>query len=77
MKKKNKYQNPEFWQAIFSRFARAFIAGALSGVSLVTLTDITTWTDLGRAINVLLVSAVIGGINGVYMALDKWVRFKV
>ena len=72
----SKVKSTVFWTAVFNRFFRAFVAGALTGVSIITVSDVTTWTDLGTTINAMLVSAVIGGINGVIMALDKAVRCK-
>ena len=73
----DKVQSTEFWIAIFNRFGRAFITGALTGMAIISIGDISTWTDLGATLNAMLVSAVIGGINGVLMAVDKAVRFTV
>lgn len=68
--------NKELVKAIWLRFARAFVFGALASITLATLNDVHTWAELAKVLNMLGISAVIGGINGVYMAIDKAARFQ-
>jgi hypothetical protein len=63
-------------KVITLRFIRAFVTGALSTMVLLTVGDISNWSDLASALNVLAISGVIGGINGVLQAGDKLLRWK-
>ena len=63
-------------KVIALRFVRAFITGALSTMVLLTASDISNWSDLASALNVLAISGVIGGINGILQAGDKLLRWK-
>jgi hypothetical protein len=62
-------------KVLVSRFLRAFIAGFASTVTVVSIQSVTTWADLGTALNAILLAGVIGGISGVLMALEKWTRW--
>jgi hypothetical protein len=63
-------------KVVLVRFVRAFIAGAVSTMALITINDVSNWTDLAYAINALIISGVVGGINGFLLAVDKLVRWK-
>jgi predicted transcriptional regulator len=63
-------------KVVLVRFARAFIAGALSTMALITINDVNNWTDLAYAINALVISGAVGGINGLLLAVDKLARWK-
>lgn len=63
-------------KVILIRFLRAFISGALATGVLATTQDITTWTSLFSALQVLTISIIIGGISGVLMAGDKLLRWE-
>ena len=76
MTKKEREQLKIMYKAVFVRFIRAFVAGAITSISLLSAADISSWTDLSRATSNLILSAVIGGMNGVLMAVDKLYRFK-
>lgn len=69
----------EKFKVIGIRFGKAFIAGALSACSLVAValfTGVTTWVQLGSSVNTLAIVAIGGGITGVIMGGDKWLRWQ-
>ena len=76
MKNKSKFSNPQFWTAMTERFVRAFISGALAIAVPIELANIKDWNDLKIQVGLLMISLVVGGINGVLMAVDKGLRFK-
>lgn len=63
------------YKAIIRRFSKAFIAGFVSSAGLITVSDISTWTDLGNALQLLTVAGIVGGVNGILMAVDKFIRW--
>lgn len=63
------------YQVVLNRFVKAFVAGFLSTAASVTLQSAATWTELGTALNALLLAGIIGGISGVLMAAEKWSRW--
>lgn len=55
------------------RFIQAGLYGALSTASVVTYyTGVQTWEQFHSASNALILSALIGFITGVFMALHKY-----
>lgn len=60
--------------SLLLRFLRAFVAGAVSVMITVMPLSTGSWTDLGKWLSGLALAGIIGGISGVLMALDKWVR---
>ncbi len=67
------------FQVIFVRFLKSFVAGALSACSLIAValfTGVTTWAQLGTSLNTLAIVAIGGGVTGVIMGGDKWLRWQ-
>ena len=58
------------------RFARGFLAGALSSAGLITFADAGSWAELSNAIPNLFFAVISGGVSGGLLALDMWVREK-
>ena len=65
------------WTSIGLRFLKAFIAGSLSTAVLITVTDPTNWQEVSYAFAALATSMMVGGINGVIMAAQKWWSWKM
>lgn len=63
-------------KAVAFRFLKAFISGAATSATLITLANIHTWTDLYSALNGIILSLVIGGMNGVFMGAEKFLSWK-
>lgn len=63
------------YQSVLNRFVWAFISGFLSGASMVTLADVHIWGQLNTALQALLLSGVVGGINGVLLAGKKYLTW--
>lgn len=61
-------------KAVALRAVRAFITGALSAITVITVANVHVWSDLIAWVNMLGLAAVVGGINGVLMGADKWWR---
>lgn len=66
----------EMREALLRRFVKAFISGALSAATLISIVTPGSWQELQTALSLLLISMVIGGINGVLMAAQKWWSWK-
>ena len=58
------------------RALRGFVSGALSTASLITVANVSTWTELSSIVAALLLSVTIGGINGLLLGADKLVRWE-
>lgn len=63
-------------ERIALRFVKAFIAGFITSIGLITVENIHVWSDLGNVLNAIALSGVIGGINGVIMAAEKMWNWK-
>ena len=74
MAKTNKIMKIKY-RAILIRFAKAFLSGAVSTATIITVTNVGTWSELAIALQALSLSAIVGGINGLLMAAEKWVRW--
>ncbi len=59
-------------RAILIRFLKGGVAGAISMVSVISLANISTWTELQTALVSLSLAAIVGFITGVIMAAEKW-----
>lgn len=60
-------------KSVLLRFVRAFVAGAVS--VMITIVPMTGgWKDLGTWLSSLALAGIIGGISGVLMAVDKYLR---
>jgi len=56
------------------RFLRGFIAGAVSTMTLISVANINTWSDVGALINAWAIAAIVGGGSGLIQAIDKYFR---
>lgn len=63
------------FKVIATRFSKVFIAGFFSTAAVISLQSAASWSDLGTALNALLLAGVIGGISGVLVAGEKWYRW--
>lgn len=61
-------------KALALRFVRGFIAGAVSSMLMINLGAVNTFTDLKVFLSALAISAIVGGINGALLAIDKYFR---
>lgn len=61
---------------VLIRFLKAFTSGFFTGAVLVTFANVHQWSDLGGTFSAIGLSAVIGGLNGVWMALEKYSFWK-
>ncbi len=64
------------YKAIVMRFVKAYISGAATVLSVATVNNIHSWTDLSTALNIILLASVVGGVNGIFMATEKYARWK-
>lgn len=63
-------------KSVLMRFAKAFLSGAASAAALITVSNVSTWTDLPSALNAAIISIIVGGINGVFMGAEKWMNWE-
>lgn len=71
--------NPKY-TAVLLRAGRMFVIGAVSTMStvsaIITVGNIQSWHSLATALNVVILSLLIGGINGVLAGADKLIRWE-
>lgn len=68
-------QNPKsLLYRVLLRFARGFMAGAVSSMLLVGVFAGNSWAELNTWLIALALSGVSGGITGGIMAIDKLIR---
>lgn len=60
-------------KSVLLRFTRAFVAGAVSTM-VTTLTFSGGWAELPAWFSSLGLGAIVGGISGLLMATDKYLR---
>lgn len=61
-------------QSVLLRFARAFVAGAVANMSVLLVFSGSSWEEVKTWMMALTISGIVGGIAGVIMALDKYLR---
>ena len=59
-------------KSILKRLLKGFLSGALTSMSLIAIFVPTDYTQLKLLLNTLLFSAIAGGINGIFLAINKW-----
>ena len=64
--------NMTMYQSVVKRFLKGLISGAVTSMSLVTLTQPTIWSDFKSIFTVLGVAGLFGAINGLLLAIQKW-----
>lgn len=62
--------------SILKRFVKGAIAGAVSAMAMVTMTQPVVWSDFVTLLNSLGMSATFGAITGLLLALQKWSSWK-
>lgn len=65
-----------FIKMLLLRFARGFVAGAISAMAMINLTSVNTFTDLKTFLLALGYAAIVGGISGALLTADKFLRIK-
>jgi len=63
-------------KALLLRFIRGFIAGAIAAMATITISQVTSWQAVIDVLNNLAISAIIGGLSGGILALDKYFRWE-
>jgi len=61
-------------KSVLLRFVRAFVAGAVATMITITPLSINNWTDVSTWLGALGLSGIIGGVSGLLMAIDKYLR---
>lgn len=64
------------YRAILIRLLKGTLAGAVSTMAMVTITQPVVWTDILLTLKALALAGCIGGITGLLMALQKWASWK-
>jgi len=59
------------YKAVFVRFLKGAIAGAVTAMGLVTLAEPTIWSDFSSIFSSLGMAGLFGAINGLLLALNK------
>ena len=60
-------------KSVILRFVRAFVAGAVS--TMVVVVPLSgSWGELKTWLSALALAGLVGGINGLIQAIDKWAR---
>lgn len=62
--------------SVLKRFAKGIIAGAVSAMSMVTITQPSVWSDFNSILGSLAMSATFGAITGFLLALQKWASWE-
>lgn len=61
-------------KSVLLRFIRAFVAGAVSVMITVVPMSSLGWNNLKTWLSALILAGIVGGISGVIMAADKYLR---
>ena len=61
-------------KALALRFVRGFVTGAVSSMLMINFVAVNTFADLQVFLTALALSAVVGGMNGALLAVDKYLR---
>lgn len=61
-------------KTLLLRFARSFVAGAVSSMIIINIGAVNTFTDLSMFLSALALSAIVGGINALLLTADKYLR---
>jgi small-conductance mechanosensitive channel len=63
-------------KSILLRFARGFISGAVASMAVVVPVSTGDWSSLLTYLNMLGLAISFGGITGLILAIDKWIRME-
>ncbi len=61
-------------KALALRFVRGFVTGAVSSMLMINFVAVNTFADLQVFLTALALSAIVGGMNGALLAVDKNLR---
>lgn len=61
-------------KALALRFVRGFVTGAVSSMLMINFVAVNTFADLQVFLTALALSAIVGGMNGALLAVDKYLR---
>jgi len=64
------------YKAILTRFLKGIIAGAVSSMAMVTITQPAIWSDFSTIFNSLGLACAFGAITGLLLALQKWTSWE-
>ena len=56
------------------RFIRGFVSGAISAMVVIAPNSMNDWSDLSTWLGALSLAGIFGGITGVLLAMDKYIR---
>ena len=59
-------------KSTLKRFLKGFLSGAVASMLLVAIPSISSWGDISTWLSALAVSGVIGGLTGLFLAVQKW-----
>ena len=62
-------------RSILIRFAKGALSGAFASAAVMTFNNVSTWTQLGTALNSLILAVVVGAISGIVLAGEKWANW--
>ena len=63
-------------KSILRRFAKGFIAGAITAMTAVPVIMPSDWSGFLPILNALAIAGVFGGMVGVLLAIEKWASWK-
>lgn len=63
------------YQAILKRFFKGFVSGAITAMIGVAIFVPKDFTELKTILVALLLAGIAGGINGLLLAIQKWVSW--
>lgn len=64
------------YKAVFVRFLKGAISGAVTAMGMVTLVQPTAWTEFSSIFSSLGIAGLFGAINGLLLALNKAYSWK-
>lgn len=64
------------YKAVFVRFFKGAIAGAVTAMGMVTLVQPTAWAEFSSIFSSLGIAGLFGAINGLLLALNKIYTWK-
>lgn len=64
----------ELFRTVAVRFLRAFLSGAVASMVVLSPMTANSWKDVGTWIAALSMAGLVGGITGVIMGADKYLR---
>ena len=63
-------------KAVLKRFAKGFISGAVTTMALVPVISPASFKDIQIWLVALALAGIVGGVNGLILAIQKWASWK-